>query len=108
MCPAWDSGRPRDLVRRGLEESVTPMNEIRTYLYILKKPKRAPNDQRSDSMNPNNPMSRDYVAKLRRLTEQAEELEERFKVFDHMSDRFDRLRRQFDRLKTRFREREPR
>ena len=79
------------------------MSEICIRVHTFKKDKRTPNDQRSDSMNPNNPMSREYVAKLQRLTEQANKLEVRFKAFDRLSLRFDRLERQLD-LETRFRE----
>jgi len=85
-----------------------PMSEIRIYVYALKKNQRAPNDQRSDSMNPNNPLSREYLAKLRRLTERTDEMEQRFRVFDRMSNRFDQLQRRFDSIEARFRERQRR
>jgi len=84
------------------------MKEIRICAYTLKKNQRTPNDQRSDSMNPNNPRSREYMASLRRLTERTDEIEQRFRVFDRMSDQFNQLQRQFDRIEARFRERERR
>ncbi len=82
-----------------------PMSEICICNYILKKNQRTPNDQRSDSRNPNNPLSREHVAKLRRLIERTDEIEQRFRVLDRMSDRFDRLQRQLDSIEIRFRER---
>ena len=85
-----------------------PMSQIWICFYALKKNQRTPNDQRSDSMNPNNPMSREYLAKLRRLTARTDEMEQRFKVFDRMSDRFDQMQRRFDSIEARFRERQRR
>lgn len=33
---------------------------------------KTPNDMRSDSMNPNNELSRDYIRKLERIAREAE------------------------------------
>jgi len=78
------------------------MRETRICAYTLKKNQRTPNDQRSDSMNPNNPRSREYMASLRRLIERTDEIEQRFRVFDRMSDQSDQLQRQFDRIESSF------
>ncbi len=84
------------------------MSEICICDFILKKNQRTPNDQRSDSRNPNNPLSREHVAKLRRLTERTDEMEQGFRVLDRMSDRFDQMQRPFDSIEARFRERQRR
>ncbi len=57
-------------------------------LYVKKKQK-SPNDQRSDSMNPNNPLSDAYFRSLESKVDQR---------FERVDQRFERLERVFERL----------
>ena len=73
----------------------------------LAKGKRTPNDQRSDSMNPNNLLSAEHFERVRRLADYADyadyadHLEERFTISDRLEQRFDRLKKLFRRMESR-------
>ena len=79
-----------------------PMNgDVSVIARALAKGKRTQNDQRSDSMNPNNLLSAEHFERVGRLADLADRLEERFTIFDRLEQRFDRLERLFRRMGSR-------
>ena len=63
----------------------------------MAKKQKSPNDQRSDSRNPNDPVADNYFRSVER------QLNQRFRNMSHDNDqRFERLDRRFERLDQRF------
>ncbi len=63
------------------------------------KKQRSPNDQKSDSMNPNNRLSKDYFHSIERKVDQRfESLDQRFEAMERRFEGLERLKERFERL----------